>query len=395
MASSRTRALTLGGLENLLADGNPSNLPGKQYVQPSKPFLETRAALGDIRNKTRNASVATDQPTKEAKPKAKQAPKSQMDKENVGVVPQQVQEVEEGMDISGILALDDHIEDIDKDDVDNPQLVVEYVQDIYKYLRYMEKEQCVAADYLAGQTVILPKMRAVLVDWLVGVHLQFKLLPETVYTSVAILDRFMQGNTLSVSRSTLQLVGVASMLIASKYEEIYAPEVKDFVYITDKSYSERDIIKMELQVLEGLCFNLGRPLPLHFLRRASKAGGVEAITHTLAKYIMELSLVEYSLVSEPPSRLAAAALALSIRLLEPAVSSMDEVWTPVLQHYTMYKLSELTGTIQKLASVLVAAPTAKLSTVFQKYSSKKFFKITRIPALDKPILKKIAEGIIC
>jgi len=393
MASSRTRALTLGGLENLLADGNPSNLPGKQYVQPSKPVLSTRAALGDIRNKTRNASVATDQPAKEAaKQKAKQAPKIQMDKQNAA---EPKHDVEEVMDISGIVAVDDHIEDIDKDDVDNPQLVVEYVQDIYKYLRFMEKEQSVQHDYLAGQTVILPKMRAVLVDWLVGVHLQFKLLPETVYTSVAILDRFMQEHKLSVSRNTLQLVGVASMLIASKYEEIYAPEVKDFVYITDKSYGERDIIKMELKVLEGLCFNLGRPLPLHFLRRASKAGGVEAITHTLAKYIMELSLVEYTLVSEPPSRLAAASLALSIRLLEPAVSSMEEVWTPVLQHYTMYKLSELTGTIEKLASVLIAAPTAKLATVFQKYSSKKFFKITRIPALDKPVLKQIAEGRIC
>ena len=68
------------------------------------------------------------------------------------------------------------------------------------------------------------------------------------------------------------------------------------MYITDKAYTERDIIRMELKILEGIQFNLGRPLSIHFLRRASKAGGVEAITHTLAKYIMELRYVKKRIV---------------------------------------------------------------------------------------------------
>ena len=58
---------------------------------------------------------------------------------------------------------------------------------------------------------------------------------------------------------------------------------QDFVYITDKAYTDKEIIRMELRILNSLNFDLGRPLPLHFLRRASKAGGVEAATHTLAK----------------------------------------------------------------------------------------------------------------
>ena len=73
------------------------------------------------------------------------------------------------------------------------------------------------------------------------------------------------------------------MLVAAKYEEIYAPEVKDFVYITDRAYTEKEILKMEISILATLKFDLGRPLPLYFLRRASKAGVVEAATHTLAK----------------------------------------------------------------------------------------------------------------
>merc|ERR1719412_2829958 len=134
----------------------------------------------------------------------------------------------ESMDISNNemdipMEADPEIEDIDAEDAGNPQLVVEYVNDIYNYLRHVENVQNVKEDYLADQTEILPKMRAVLIDWLIGVHLQFHLLQETLYTTVAIIDRFMQAEIGhgTVTREKLQLVGVAAMLIASKYEEIY------------------------------------------------------------------------------------------------------------------------------------------------------------------------------
>ena len=65
------------------------------------------------------------------------------------------------------------------------------------------------------------------------------------------------------------------------------------MYITDRAYTEKEILRMEIKVLATLNFDLGRPLPLHFLRRASKAGGVDAATHTLAKYVVELSLGVY------------------------------------------------------------------------------------------------------
>ena len=148
---------------------------------------------------------------------------------------------------------------------------------------------------------------------------------------------------------------------------------------------------MEIRILATLKFDLGRPLPLHFLRRASKAGGVEAATHTLAKYIVELSLGIYSLCDVLPSKLAAAALALAMRMLDPA-ASLRSVWNKSLVHYTKYSLSDLRPTVQRLAVVLVNASTAKLATVYQKYSSKKFMKIARIPVLDDPALKKIAKG---
>jgi len=351
----------------------------KRGLQSSKGTTNLqRAALGEIQNARPGQQAG---PSKPELRKQQEQPaltrNVEKEKEKVEV------EQDEGMDIS--LRQEEkpelHFEDIDADDENNPQLVAEYVGDIYNYLRRVESTQSIRADYLSGQTEVIPKMRAVLIDWLVGVHLQFHLLQETLYTTVAILDRFLQDEVGSIKRQKLQLVGVAAMLIAAKYEEIYAPEVKDFVYITDRAYSERDILKMEIRILATLKFDLGRPLPLHFLRRASKAGGVEAATHTLAKYIMELSLGAYGMCAVAPSKLAAAALLLSIHLLDPT-SSLQSVWTPGLVHYTHYTLASLAPVVHQLAATLAAAPTAKLATVYQKYSGKKFMKIARIPYLD-------------
>lgn len=83
-------------------------------------------------------------------------------------------------------------------------------------------------------------MRAILIDWLVEVHLKFKLVPETLYLTVNLIDRYLEKE--QVNRQKLQLVGVTSMMIASKYEEIYPPIIKDFVYITDNAYTKEEIL---------------------------------------------------------------------------------------------------------------------------------------------------------
>jgi len=389
----RARNFSTNNVENVI--GNP--LQGKSGLKSSVGTSNLqRSALGEIKNIRSNISTAPQEGKTFKQPLKPTVSRKAKEKENASVPEVPKNDVIESMDVSNAIdsvSQEDisPIEDIDIEDAGNPQLVVEYVQDIYNYLRQVERVQNIRAGYLDGQSEILPKMRSVLIDWLIGVHLQFHLLQETLYTTVAIIDRYLQVEIErgTVSRGKLQLVGVAAMLVAAKYEEIYAPEVKDFVYITDRAYTEREILKMEIKILSTLSFDLGRPLPLHFLRRASKAGGVEAITHTLAKYIMELSLGSYSMVSVSPSMLASSALALAIRILDPS-SRMSNVWSKTLSHYTRYDIEELLPTVKVLATLLVTAPQAKLATVYQKYSNKKFMKIARIPSLDESVLRKIA-----
>ena len=118
--------------------------------------------------------------------------------------------------------------------------------------------------YMSSQTDINDKMRAILIDWLVEVHLKFKLMPETLYLTVNLIDRFLAIKP--VTRKNLQLVGVTAMLIASKYEEIWAPEVRDFVYISDKAYTREQILGMEKLMLNTLGFKVREDTPPRTLR---------------------------------------------------------------------------------------------------------------------------------
>jgi len=86
----------------------------------------------------------------------------------------------------------ENVNDIDKDDHDNPQLVSGYVNEIYTYLRQLETRYPIQSQYLVNQTELDGHMRGILIDWLVKVHLRFHLLQETLYLTVAIMDRYLQ-----------------------------------------------------------------------------------------------------------------------------------------------------------------------------------------------------------
>jgi len=272
--------------------------------------------------------------------------------------------------------------DIDDEDVENPQLCSEYAKEMYSYLRVQEAKFSVRSNYLTGCPTT-GKMRTVLVDWLIDVQQQFKLLQETLYLSVSIIDRFLNKEGLHITRSRLQLVGIAAMFIASKIEEIYAPELNDFVYITDNAYEAAEVRAMELRIIKALGCNLGDPLSINFLRRFSKAGDVDVTQHALAKYILETILLDYTLVSLSPSMKAATSLYLSLGILEERL----DVWSPALHFYSGYTREEVHIQVKSVAECLKRAHTGKFTAVKTKYSAKQMMKI----ALNTEISDKLAE----
>ncbi|XP_015272693.1 PREDICTED: G2/mitotic-specific cyclin-B1 isoform X2 [Gekko japonicus] len=376
----------------------------------AKPSLRPRTALGDIGNKaceakpkellkkevlkpaavikvtTRKAAQAVEKapgPPKEEKPipePSKVDSPSPSPMETSGCAPAEEMLCQAFSDV--LL----EVRDVDTDDAADPNLCSEYVKDIYNYMKVLEEQQSVRPNYLAGQE-ITGNMRAILIDWLVQVQMKFKLLQETMYMTVAIIDRFLQNN--KVSKKILQLVGVTAMFIASKYEEMFPPEIGDFAFVTDHTYTNQQIRQMEMKILRSLDFTLGRPLPLHFLRRASKIGEADIQQHTLSKYLMELSLLDYDMIHFPPSQIAAAAYCLSTKVLD------EGEWTLTLQHYMYYAESDLLPVMQHMAKnvLLVNRGLTKHMTIKNKYASSKHAKVSTLPALNAVIIQDLAKGL--
>eukprot|EP00879_Flechtneria_rotunda_P019319 GHRR01020291.1.p1 GENE.GHRR01020291.1~~GHRR01020291.1.p1 ORF type:complete len:401 (+),score=105.56 GHRR01020291.1:116-1318(+) len=226
--------------------------------------------------------------------------------------------------------------DIDSNDKLNPLAAAEYANSIYSYYRRVESKFHVAHDYMQSQVEINDKMRGILVDWLVEVHLKFKLMPETLYLTCNIIDRYLSAR--NVSRKRLQLVGVTAMLIASKYEEIWAPEVNDFVYISDKAYSREDILAMEKNMLAALQYDLTVPTCYLFTARFRKAAAVldNIKVAQMCEYLSELCLVDVTTYKHPVSLLSAAVLHVALTALGRA-----DTYPRALQRHARYKLEQV------------------------------------------------------
>ncbi|KAK4607493.1 hypothetical protein RGQ29_001368 [Quercus rubra] len=257
----------------------------------------------------------------------------------------------------------DLIENIDAADVDNELAVAEYVDEMYKFYKETEDLSQVH-DYMIKQTDINAKMRSILVDWLIEVHRKFELTPETLYLTINIVDRFL--SIMAVSRRELQLVGISSMLIASKYEEIWAPEVNDFVCISDNAYLREQILVMEKTILEKLEWLMTVPTPYVFLVRYIKASvPSDKEMENMVFFLAELGLLHYpTITSYCPSKIAASAVYAARCTLDNS-----PFWNETLEHYTGYSECQLKDCAELLVSLHSVAAEGKLKAVHRKFTS--------------------------
>lgn len=256
----------------------------------------------------------------------------------------------------------------------------EYAEEIHTYLREMEVKTRPKAGYMKKQPDITNSMRAILVDWLVEVGEEYKLQNETLYLAVNYIDRFL--SSMSVLRGKLQLVGTAAMLLASKFEEIYPPEVAEFVYITDDTYTKKQVLRMEHLVLKVLSFDLAVPTINQFLNHYFLQHSAGSRVESLAMYLGELSLVD----SDPflkylPSHTAAAAFVLA----NHAVTGGS--WPKSLVESTGYSLEDLLPCIEDLHQMYLGASKHAQQSVREKYKGSKYHEVSTIQAPTDLLLK--------
>ncbi|KAK0583164.1 hypothetical protein LWI29_034148 [Acer saccharum] len=261
--------------------------------------------------------------------------------------------------------VEDPILDIDSNDLEDPLAVVEYVDDIYAYYRKTEISSFVFPNYMDNQSDINEKMRAILIDWLIEVHYKFELMEETLFLTINIIDRFLEKQ--SVVRKKLQLVGITAMLLACKYEEVSVPIVEDFVLISDKAYTRKEVLDMEKLMVNTLQFNMSVPTPYVFMRRFLKAAQSDKKLERLSFFVIELCLVEYEMLKFPPSLLAAAA----IYTAQCSLYQFKQ-WSKTSEWHTNYSEDQLWECSRLIVSLHQKAGAGKLTGVYKKYSSSKF-----------------------
>ncbi|CAJ1973435.1 unnamed protein product [Sphenostylis stenocarpa] len=255
-----------------------------------------------------------------------------------------------------------------------------YVSDIDAYLRAMEMQRRPMVNYMNKvQSVVTTNMREILVDWLVDVAVEYKLLPETLHLSISYIDRFLSVSP--VAKSRLQLLGVSSMFIASKYEEVNPPRVEKFCSITDNTYQKEEVVKMEAEILGSLNFELSNPTAITFLKRflgvASQNQKKQNLKiEFLSFYLAELSLLDYDCIRYLPSILAASAIFLARFIISPEVHP----WTSSLSEWSGYKPVELKACVLTLHDLYFSRKAASLQSVRDKYKQHKFKYVANLPS---------------
>ncbi|WEW61267.1 B-type cyclin [Emydomyces testavorans] len=250
-----------------------------------------------------------------------------------------------------------------EDECDDPTMVAEYGDEIFEYMEKLEIKLLPNPHYMENQAEIQWSMRSVLMDWIVHVHLRFSLLPETLFLCVNYIDRFLSCKIVSLGK--LQLVGATAIFIAAKYEEINCPSVQEIVYMVDNGYTVEEILKAERFMLSLLQFELGWPGPMNFLRRISKADEYDLETRTLAKYFLEITIMDERFVGSPPSFLAAGAHCLARMMLRKGD------WTAAHIYYSNYTYSQLYPLISLMLDCC-DAPKRHHPAIYEKYSDRRF-----------------------
>jgi len=263
---------------------------------------------------------------------------------------------------------------------------LEYKDEILSYMRKMELENRPKANYMKKQQDINSSMRSILIDWLVEVSEEYKLNVETLYLAVNYTDRFL--SQMSVLRGKLQLVGTASMYIASKYEEISPPDVSEFVYITDDTYTKKQVLRMEHLLLKVLDFRMNTPtincFLMHYLRflklntSSSNTTSTSPLTaqqqelhsrvENLARYLAELTLIDSdTFLSYLPSQVAASAIYLSLH-------TFNKQWTKQIAEQLGYNfdLSELKACITDMHKCMQQAAHHPQQAIQEKYKQAKY-----------------------
>ena len=246
-----------------------------------------------------------------------------------------------------------------------------YSEDIYNGLRAKENNQTTKPTYMPDQPTVNQQMRSILIDWLIDVHNQFCRIPETLYLTVNIIDRFLSRNIISKPR--LQLAGISSFLIATKFIEVWQPKIHHLVYICDDTYSKLEVMDMENAILNRLDWKIPCcPNAFTFARIYFEIGRASKEARRVAHYVLDVTLTSYNLLTYLPSELAAASLMIAFRN-----TGKESDWNETLTDYTRYERTELLPVACAIVDHILGTKN-ELKAATTKHGYKRYGRVSRI-----------------
>lgn len=247
-------------------------------------------------------------------------------------------------------------------------LLEEYRASIGAYLVQKDADNPIRRDYMQVQTDINAKMRGILVDWLVDVHLKFELLPQTLFNCIALMDRYLAVT--EIKRAKLQLIGVTCLMIVAKIEEVYTPMVKDYIAVCDNAYTARELLATEGDILSALNFNVLCPTGYTFLANYNLQLQLEDKLFYYAQFLLETSQLELTPLKHSNAVLAAGAIFFTNKLFK------KEGWPTAYEEATGVTETQLRAAAKDLFLCLQKAEKGELKSVSRKFAESNYLEVS-------------------
>jgi len=210
-----------------------------------------------------------------------------------------------------------------------------------------------------------------MIDWVIKLNTALQLLPETLYLSVNIIDRYLSVS--QVRKDIYQLVAIASVLAASKYEEVYPPLIDDFLTVTRHLFTRDQIIKMEYIILAALSYELAIPTSLQFMRHYILMMDIDETYVALSQFILESTLMDTLFYSLLPSQIAAGVIYLT------NMTQMRILWPERLEDFIGYSEEVVRPWASLIRNHLVRLKgSTTLKGILKKYQSEEFLEVALI-----------------
>ncbi|KAL9856487.1 putative cyclin [Arabidopsis thaliana] len=196
----------------------------------------------------------------------------------------------------------------DDEEVEESYLRLRERERSHAYMRDCAKAYCSRMD----NTGLIPRLRSIMVQWIVKQCSDMGLQQETLFLGVGLLDRFLSKGSFKSER-TLILVGIASLTLATRIEENqpYNSIRKRNFTIQNLRYSRHEVVAMEWLVQEVLNFKCFTPTIFNFLWFYLKAARANPEVERKAKSLAVTSLSDQTQLCFWPSTVAAALVVLA------------------------------------------------------------------------------------